>query len=364
MTTAARYADAMPWQMLRQAADRGAAVAVVLDRVPPEAIQELRIHLATRLRDRGLRGAPLFTIPEAQTVDGFLPEALVAPLQQWLRRVAGDPHSRTVITNRTLKGAVASLPARTSLLATAADAQAAGWTQLRAQVAAGFGSAGHRLTHSLSDGSLVNGELLARWQEFMADGEFVRRLDAGSSTLADRVTAAVRREPEVVTPFDVPVTEVVTDAVRAALRSATDDVLTGWRQYPFGVALLAARGHQATGSDVEPRLERAVRDWRSGVSARITAAVEAATPSDSDARVDLQTAADVLFVVLVDARAEADAVDSPAAATVAAARRIIERFLGAEAVEELLGSARAELAARATDLLVARAHPARAVAGD
>jgi GTPase SAR1 family protein len=351
VTTAARYADAMPWQMLRQAAERGAAVAVVLDRVPPESMQELRIHLATRLRDRGLGGAPLFTIPEAQTVDGFLPEELVAPLQQWLRRVAGDPHSRNVITNRTMKGAVASLPSRADLLATAADAQAIGWAQLRAEVDGVFDSAGERLVRTLSDGSLVNGELLARWQEFMADGEFLRRLDGGTVNLADRMNAVVHRDPETAVPFDVPVTEGVTDAIRAAIRAAADEVMADWRRHSFGAALLSTRGPAATTTDVETRLERAVRDWRLGVSARLASAIEAAVGADQDVRVDAQTVSDVVFVVLVDARLEADAVDSPSAATVAAARRIIERFLGADAVEDLLVSARAELVSRASQLL-------------
>ena len=37
VTTAARYADAVPWDLLRTAQERGTALAVVLDRVPPEA---------------------------------------------------------------------------------------------------------------------------------------------------------------------------------------------------------------------------------------------------------------------------------------------------------------------------------------
>ena len=42
VTTAARYADAVPWDLLRTAADRGTAVAMVLDRVPPDAVDEMR----------------------------------------------------------------------------------------------------------------------------------------------------------------------------------------------------------------------------------------------------------------------------------------------------------------------------------
>ena len=60
-------------------------------------------------------------------------------------------------------------------------------------------------------------------------------------------------------------------------------------------ALLTARGHQVLANDIEPQLERAIRDWRVGVSTRIAAAVEDATPSESG--IDSQTTADVLFVV-------------------------------------------------------------------
>jgi len=52
VTTAARYADAVPWDLLREAAARGTSVAIVLDRVPPEAMEEIRSHLASMLREQ------------------------------------------------------------------------------------------------------------------------------------------------------------------------------------------------------------------------------------------------------------------------------------------------------------------------
>ena len=45
VTTAARYADAVPWDLLRVARERATALAVVLDRVPPEALGEVEGHL-------------------------------------------------------------------------------------------------------------------------------------------------------------------------------------------------------------------------------------------------------------------------------------------------------------------------------
>ena len=55
VTTAARYADAVPWDLLRTAADRGTAVAIILDRVPPEATDEIRPHLVAMLREQLLK---------------------------------------------------------------------------------------------------------------------------------------------------------------------------------------------------------------------------------------------------------------------------------------------------------------------
>ena len=74
VTSAARYADAVPWDFLRAAADRSAAVAVVLDRVPPRAMAEVPPHLGQLMSERGLGDSPLFAVPET-TVDaeGLLP---------------------------------------------------------------------------------------------------------------------------------------------------------------------------------------------------------------------------------------------------------------------------------------------------
>src|ERR1700754_5163724 len=69
VTTAARYADAVPWALLRTAQLRGTVIALVLDRVPPEAGDEVTAHLAEMLEDSALDDAPLFVLPETD-VDG------------------------------------------------------------------------------------------------------------------------------------------------------------------------------------------------------------------------------------------------------------------------------------------------------
>lgn len=352
VTTAARYADAMPWRLLSQAAERGATVAVVLNRVPPEAFQELRIDLAGRLRQRGLPGTPLFTILETRTSDGFLPDPMVATLRKWLHRVSGDPRSRAMIVERTLRGTLRTVPDRVRALVAAAEVQANSWIQLRDQVHTVFGVAINRLPVIFTDGGLVTGEVLARWQEFVADGGFFRSLDSPAVKVTDRVRAAFRRAPEAGAPLDIPVTQSVTDAIRSSVQKATDEVLDRWRRLPHGRGLLELRGPQVTDTDVEVRLERAVRDWRLEVSGRIVCAVEAAdSGAPPELRVDLQTVSDVVFIMVIDQRAELGDTGSPASATVAAARHILEQYLGTEAVARLVTAARADLLSRAAVLL-------------
>src|SRR5438094_9918965 len=49
VTTAARYADAVPWELLQAARNRGTSIALLLDRVPPRAGDAVREHFRDML---------------------------------------------------------------------------------------------------------------------------------------------------------------------------------------------------------------------------------------------------------------------------------------------------------------------------
>ncbi|HET6920533.1 MAG TPA: dynamin family protein, partial [Jiangellaceae bacterium] len=124
VTTAARYADAVPWDLLRAAAERSAAVAVVLDRVPPDAEDEVRGHFAGMLSEHGLGAAPLFVIEETTVADdGMLPPGHVDAISAWLGELASDTAARGDVVRRTLDGAVEGITRRTPPLAEASDEQ-------------------------------------------------------------------------------------------------------------------------------------------------------------------------------------------------------------------------------------------------
>ena len=124
VTTANRYADAVPWRLLLDAASRDIMVAVVLDRVPPAAEAEVSADLQSMLSREGLGGAQLFVVPEA-ALDGMgmLPPAAVEPLRLWVRDLAADAAGRADIARRTLNGTVKALGSRVEAVAQAAGEQ-------------------------------------------------------------------------------------------------------------------------------------------------------------------------------------------------------------------------------------------------
>lgn len=94
VTTAARYADAEAWRHLRAAQQRKVDLAVVLDRVPPQAVEEIVPHLSELLGEP----VPLFVVPDSQLDrQGMLPERVVAPVWEYLQKCAAHKVADNVV---------------------------------------------------------------------------------------------------------------------------------------------------------------------------------------------------------------------------------------------------------------------------
>src|SRR3954463_2765672 len=131
VTTAARYADAVPWELLQAARDRGTALSLVLDRVPPGAAVEVADHLRAMMADQGLRDTELLVVEEVSLEGGRLPATALEPVRAWLHGLAADAGARGALVQRTLAGALDSLGARVAEVAAALDEQAATAAGLR-----------------------------------------------------------------------------------------------------------------------------------------------------------------------------------------------------------------------------------------
>ena len=355
VTTAARYADAVPWDLLRTAVDRGTSLAVVLDRVPAEAMQEVRADLAGMLARGGLEKAPVFAVPETRLDEGLLPEQVIAPLRRWLTGLASDVRSRQAVVRRTLTGALDSLAVRVPALATSADAQAAEAEALQRDVEAAYVEADRRLGQALSDGTLLRGEVLARWQEFVGTGEFFRNLESAVGRFRDRVVAAIRGRTAPVEPLGRALQSGVHSLVRAQAEEAAERTALRWRARPSGSALLTeAPDVVRTPADLDERIERAVRDWQGYVLGLVREEGQGRRTQARVLSVGVNGVGVVLMLVVFAGTGGLTGGEVViAGGSAALAQRLLEAIFGDQAVRTLAAKARRDLLRRVDDLLEA-----------
>ncbi len=204
VTTAARYADAVPWHMLRTAKENKATLVTVLDRVPHQVVSEVSRQYGALLTKAGLGEVPRFTVPELPESawgGGLLPATAVAPLRTWLLHRAQEPVARHEAMARTAQGVLDSLMRRMPELAGAAAAQYAAALRLTSAVESAYDSEHARVKGRLQAGAVLSGGALKRWRAFPLDctaGELLDSLvESLSALLLCSVTAADERVDEV-----------------------------------------------------------------------------------------------------------------------------------------------------------------------
>ena len=229
VTTANCYADAVPWRLLDGAAARSITVGVVLNRVPPGAVDEVLPDLRTMLADRGLADAPVFTIDE-QPLDelGMLPASAVDGPRAWLEGIAGDRASRARIAARTLGGAITDLDQRVARIADARQQQLDWLDGAEAAADAHYQAAIDAVDAATQDGALLRGEVLARWQDFVGTSDVFRKLESWYARTRDSVTAWMTGKPspviEVETQIESGLQAVIIDQAGRAAAAAWADL--------------------------------------------------------------------------------------------------------------------------------------------
>ena len=268
VTSAARYADQVPWDFLRKAADRSAAVAIVLDRTPHDAVDTIATHLARMLASRGLKDSPLFIVEEGEVSEmGLLPSSSVIEVRQWLQALANDQEARAAVVQQTLDGAIRTLARRTHAVADGATEQTDAVRRLREDANEAYDRAVTAIGEASADGTLLRGEVLARWQEFVGTGELLKSLETRVGWIRDRVVNAVKGKPQQAERVTVAVESGLETLVLEHAEAAAERAEASWRSTAAGQILLRDAGEDLgrASRDFRRRAERAVRDWQSDV---------------------------------------------------------------------------------------------------
>ena len=240
VTTANRYADAVPWELLHEAAARSIAIAVVLNRVPEGDEEAIENDLRRMLDEAGIHAVLIHTVTEQpRDESGMLAPVSLAPLTLWIRELGADAPARAAIARQTLAGAVETLAGNLQVLAAEQARQQAAHQSLAAIAAEEYEDALTTIDGALSDGSLLRGEVLSRWHDFVGTGDFFRSLDSTIGRLRDRVGSALRGQPAAAQKVEDALESGIHAVVLDAAARASENTRTRWRASRAGRSLLA-----------------------------------------------------------------------------------------------------------------------------
>src|SRR5699024_572963 len=173
----------VPWQVLAGAAEREVTVDVVMNRIPdhPGVAEKLEHDLREMLGREGIEISRLFLVAETSLdAESMLPAPAVAELTAHLAALAA---------------AGTGLSRSAAAIAEHTRAQQEEGKRLAEEVDLAFSGARTRIGEAIGDGSLLRGEVLARWQDVVGTGEFFRSVENVFSRVRDRLGHALTGRP-------------------------------------------------------------------------------------------------------------------------------------------------------------------------
>jgi hypothetical protein len=279
----------------------------------------------------------------------------VTSIRSWLDSLAADTQARGEVVRKTLDGAIHSLGHRTRDVSTAMLTQEKMSAQLREDVERAYADRLTEFDAATQDGTLLRGEVLARWQEFVGTGELMRSLEDKVGRIRDRVLNAARGRPQPAQKLTVAVESGLETLVVEHAESAAERAALAWRSLPAGRQLLDdAPGDIGRASrDLRPRVERTVRDWQAAV-------LELVRDEGSDRRASARFLAygvnglgvALMIVIFTSTAGLTGAEVGVAGGTAVVGQKILEAVFGDHAVRRLVETARRDLHERVENLFI------------
>ena len=376
VTTANRYADAVPWELLHEAAARSIAIAVVLNRVPEGDEEAIENDLRRMLDEAGIHAVLIHTVTEQpRDESGMLAPVSLAPLTLWIRELGADAPARAAIARQTLAGAVETLAGNLQVLAAEQARQQAAHQSLATIAAEEYEDALTTIDGALSDGSLLRGEVLSRWHDFVGTGDFFRSLDSTIGRLRDRVGSALRGQPAAAQKVEDALESGVHAVVLDAAARASENTRTRWRASRAGRSLLARldaptpEKNAGAKGDVKGEVQSAEDIFSAAVAEQIRlwqgSVLEMIREEGADKRkrarflsLGVNATAVMLMVAAFSLTGGITGIEAGiAGGSGVVGTKLLESIFGEDAVRRMATRARTDLLERMADLLTEHAQP-------
>ena len=271
VTTATRYADRVPWEVLGRVRERGLPLTAVVNRMPPgDEARTIVLDDLRRLFEEGGLGrtdAPidLLAVEEGAldpSVDG-LAAAAVAPLSDRIAGLAADREARLALAARALGGSLAGLEPQLRSIADDLDHAAIDADRLRRLATDAYERELGALRDDLSRGTFLRAEALRQWHEFVGADQMTRAFSSGIGRVRGAVSTFIRgrQEAPVAEVRDQTLDDLVAMA-RVRLAEAARRTATAWSEEPAAEGPLSRADTAWTVSDgIDERLKDRLNAW-------------------------------------------------------------------------------------------------------
>ncbi|MDO5060190.1 MAG: GTPase domain-containing protein [Actinomycetaceae bacterium] len=343
VTTATRYADAVPWEVLREAKARNITLAVVLNRTPLAAAGEVSTDLSRLLTEAGLENLPLWVIPEVSLESGRIPPSQVQPLLRWLDSHTLDSHLRIATAMRALLGTARVLTADARAVRQVASKQQELLTEARLVAHQQIEKAVEQVSQASANGSLLQGEVLARWQELVGVSELSQLIEKGLSLFKFKVKSFFTGQKPQVESVEVALESGLAAVIAAELLAAQRRLRGQWQASPY-LQVFAEQMADFSPAQIESQAQRLTIRWQrellemirsEGGSKRTTARVMAAG-------VNLLGVA-LMIVIFASTGGLTGAELGVAGTTSVVAQKLLEVIFGEQAVKSMTKRAHVKL---------------------
>jgi energy-coupling factor transporter ATP-binding protein EcfA2 len=354
VTTATRYADLVPWEVLRRVRERGLPLVVVLNRLPDDEEDRAAVDAdARRLFSQASTRSDeepmdLIAIDEGDIeprVNGLAREK-ARPLLERIDRLAATADERRAIATRALAGALRGLAPLVHAVADDLEHEAIDADALRRIAASMYATELGSLAGELQGSLILRSEVLRRWNDFVGADQVARFISTGIGRLRAMVLTVFRGGTAA--PVTIIEAELTSTLEALGLRHATEAgrrTAMAWSDRPEAAEVIA--GHHGLWSASErfrPAIEEGLGEWMRGIveDVRSHAGRKRTVAQVSALGVNAVGVA-VMLAVFVNTAGLTGAEVGIAAGTAILNQKLLEAIFGERAMAELIATARERL---------------------
>jgi energy-coupling factor transporter ATP-binding protein EcfA2 len=352
VTTATRYADRVPWDVLGRARDRGLPLMVVVNRMPDDAADRAAVleDIDRLLAEAGIQVEGLELVPVLEgsldpSIDG-LAAASVAKIRERIDALGEDRDARRELAARALAGSLAGLAPLVERVADDLEHEAIEADAVRRAAAHAFQGELQNLREQLSGGTFLRAEALRQWQAFVGADEITRFFSSGIGRVRGTLSALIRGTPR------APVAEVREDTLadlvalaRSHAGEAARRTATAWNEEASTRDLVSDDpALWSVSAAFEPLLRERLESWITGIADDVQATGGQKKVLARGASVGVNAAGiGVMLATFANTGGITGAEVGIAAATGFLNQKLLEALFGEAALVEMIRRARARL---------------------